>query len=202
MKKDNKDIVIQVTTYGVNSGDIEDLNEFIEKLDSIYTVERKDEPCAACGGASDLGILLNIGSFISGSIASGIVWDLTKGVLPKWYESLRMLKKKNDNLTVYLTMDFGDYLLHINEAMTQSFSSLGELFCDIEDNVLFLESRGYSDITSITMPFIETDDNLNRFVLKEPYAEFDDYWWEVTYGKDQQSFYFNPKTREVFIRYK
>lgn len=199
MQTNYKQINIQIITFGVNSNQIEGLEEFQEELESIYTVECKNEKCVACGGGSELELIINIAQDLYNDAVSGIKWDLVKFALCKLLKGIKKLRVQNEDLTLYITHHLDGFDLQINDAMRQNVSFLDILFHDIENNILFLYSRGYSDITSITMPFIETDDKTNRFTPKVPYEDFDDYWWEVKYHEGNSLLFFNPKTRDVFI---
>lgn len=200
MEYDYKKVNIQIVTFGVNSIDIEMLSEFKEELDSIYNLECKDEECAACGGSSELEILISLGTLVADSAVSGVVWDLTRGILSKFWNSLKKLGATNENLTLYITIELGGYVLRINEAMYKSYGTLEALFHIIEERILYLDSKGFSDIKSITMPFVETNDKANRFTPKEPYTDFEDYWWMVEYQNGNNQLYFNPNTLEIFIQ--
>lgn len=200
MEYDYKKVNIQIVTFGVNSIDIERLSEFKEELDSIYNLECKDEECAACGGSSELEILISLGTLVADSAVSGEVWDLTRGILSKFWNSLKKLGATNENLTLYITIELGGYVLRINEAMYKSYGTLEALFHIIEERILYLDSKGFSDIKSITMPFVETNDKANRFTPKEPYTDFEDYWWMVEYQNGNNQLYFNPNTLEIFIQ--
>lgn len=200
MEYDYKKVNIQIVTFGVNSSDIEGLAEFKEELDSIYNLECKDEECAACGCSSELEILISLGTLVADSAVSGVVWDLTRGILSKFWNSLKKLGATNENLTLYVTIELGGYVLRINEAMYKSYGTLEALFHIIEERILYLDSKGFSDIKSITMPFVETNDKANRFTPKEPYTDFEDYWWMVEYQNGNNQLYFNPNTLEIFIQ--
>lgn len=200
MEYDYKIVNIQIVTFSVNSIDIERLSEFKEELDSIYNLECKDEECAACGGSSELEILISLGTLVADSAVSGVVWDLTRGILSKFWNSLKKLGATNENLTLYITIELGGYVLRINEAMYKSYGTLEALFHIIEERILYLDSKGFSDIKSITMPFVETNDKANRFTPKEPYTDFEDYWWMVEYKNGNNQLYFNPNTLEIFIQ--
>lgn len=169
MQTNYKQITIQIITFGVNSNQIEGLEEFQEELESIYTVECKNEECVACGGGSELELIINIAQDLYNDAVSGIKWDLVKFALCKLLKGIKKLRVQNEDLTLYITHHLDGFDLQINDAMRHNVSFLDILFHDIENNILFLDSRGYSDITTITMPFIETDDKTNRFIPKVPY---------------------------------
>lgn len=145
-------------------------------------------------------ILISLGTLVADSAVSGEVWDLTRGILSKFWNSLKKLGATNENLTLYITIELGGYVLRINEAMYKSYGTLEALFHIIEERILYLDSKGFSDIKSITMPFVETNDKANRFTPKEPYTDFEDYWWMVEYQNGNNQLYFNPNTLEIFIQ--
>lgn len=83
--------------------------------------------------------------------------------------------------------------------MYESYNTLETLFRIIYEEIQYLNSEGFDEITRISMPYIETEDKETRFVAKGPYEDFTDYWWEVTYRKGCRVLYFNHKTHEIFI---
>lgn len=197
---DYKAVNIRITTFGVNSSDIEGLSEFKEELSTIYNVESNDEESVACGGSSELGLIVDIGKLFVDSAVSGAVWDLSKGVLLRLYQSVKKLSSKNQNLDLYVTVLNDDFELRVSEAMSNSYGTIETLFITIYDKIQYLNAEGFQDISCISMPFIETGNKESRFEAKVPYTDFSDYWWEVQYNKGLHVLYFNPKTQEIFIQ--
>ena len=196
-----KDVKIQITTFGVNSAEIENLSEFKRELALIYTVRHKDKPCAACGGSCEMDLLISICDKFSEFVVSGLIWDLTKGILSHLMKKITKLRKINKNLYLGVTIKFGNFQLHINEATSQDYGPLEALFKDINRSISYIHSRGFGDITNITMPFIEINDKENRFVPSNSYGRFTQYWWKVRYHKAKHTLYYKPSTKEIFLPY-
>lgn len=199
MQFDYKKVNIQITTFGISSNEIKGLPEFREDLAPIYTVQTKDLDGCACGGSSDLDLAICISDTLANIAVSGLLWDLTKGILSYLWNSIKTLGARNKDLTLYISIELYDFNLRISEAMYEKFNNLAALFELLDEKISFLNSEGFLDITNISMPYIETRDKENRFEEKEPYTDFEAYWWKVQYDKGHRILFLNPDTQEIFI---
>ena len=92
---------------------------------------------------------------------------------------------------------FDDITIKVGDVMANNYGSIMCLFLKIHENVQYLQSKGIEGINKISVPFIPSEFEEEKFEYAAPMDNYENCWWKVSYLHGCNKLFFNPETKEM-----
>ena len=193
-------ITVRVTTYTTCM--VEGEEEVEEELRKMYNVQSSKEWLPACCGSFEMGLCVTIGGFFlkyfNDIVLPGLAWDASKSVFSALWKALEKLSNRTEEFDIRcMEFMFDDITIKVGDVMANNYGSIMRLFLKIHENVQYLQSKGLEGINKISVPFIPSEFDKEKFEYAAPMDNYDNCWWKVSYLHGCNKLFFNPETKEM-----
>lgn len=196
MKEISTWIRLQVNTFNR----FENLEELAEDLRDEYSVQLHThwEPACVDGTEFFIQIFQNIKSsdFWCGTLFGGVVYDLTKGLLKRFWNSLSSFLSVNQDANIRIQFIMDDVTIDICDINFSNYGFYLSLIKDIHIDLKFLHQQGIQDIVEIEMVYYN-DSFSNSICLGLDDQNPDNIWYRVESSYGCIVCYYNPRTKDI-----